>query len=58
MYGSTSGAGSPDKPAFAHARELMVQSALLSSESLAKLDCAELVSGCLGEDGQQRVVGV
>ena len=50
--------GSADEAAFAHARQLMVQSALLPPESLSKLNRTELVTVRLGEDGEHRVVGV
>ena len=50
--------GSADKVAFAHTRQLMVQSALLPPESLSKLNRTELVTVRLGEDGEHRVVGV
>jgi len=50
--------GSADKVAFAHTRQLMVQSALLPPESLTKLDRTESVTLRLGQDGEHRVVGV
>jgi steroid delta-isomerase-like uncharacterized protein len=56
--GSTFATGSADKAAFAHSRQLMVQSALLPPEPLPKLNRTELVTVRLGEDGEHRVVGV
>jgi len=50
--------GSADKVAFAHTRQLMVQSALLPPESLPQLERAESVTVRLGEDGEHGVVGV
>ena len=56
--GSAFATGSADKAAFAHSRQLMVQSALLPPESLSKLNRTESVTVRLGEDGEHRVVGV
>ena len=56
--GSAFATGSADKAACAHARQLMVQPALLPSESLAEFNGTEFVIVHLGEDGQHRVVGV
>jgi hypothetical protein len=56
--GSAFATGSADKAAFAHTRQLMVQTALLPPESLPKLNRTESVILCLGEDGEHRVVGV
>jgi hypothetical protein len=56
--GSAFATGSADKAAFAHARQLMVQAALLPAESLTKLNRTESVTVRLGEDGEHRVVGV
>ena len=56
--GSAFATGSADKTAFAHTRQLMVQSALLPPESLPKLNRTESVTVCLGENGEHRVVGV
>ena len=56
--GSAFATGSADEAAFAHTRQLMVQSALLPPESLPQLDRAESVTVRLGEDGEHGVVGV
>ena len=56
--GSACATGPADEAAFAHARQLMVQSALLPPESLTKLDRTESVTLRLGQDGEHRVVGV
>jgi hypothetical protein len=56
--GSAFATGSADEAAFAHARQLMVQSALLPAESLPQLNRAESVTVRLGEDGEHGVVGV
>jgi hypothetical protein len=58
VYGSTFTAGAADKSAFAHAGQLMVQSALFPPEVLAQLNRTEPVTVRFGEDGKQRVVGV
>ena len=50
--------GSADKVAFAHTRQLMVQSALLPPESLTKLNRSESVTLRFRQDGEHRVVGV
>jgi hypothetical protein len=56
--GSAFATGSADEAAFAHTRQLMVQSALLPPESLPQLNRAESVTVRLGEDGEHGVVGV
>jgi hypothetical protein len=56
--GSAFAAGSADQAAFAHARQLMMQPALLPPESLPKLNRTESVTVRFGENGEHRVVGV
>jgi len=56
--GSAFATGSAHQAAFAHARQLMVQSALLPPESLPKLNRTKSVTVRLGENGEHRVVGV
>jgi hypothetical protein len=56
--GSAFATGSADKAACAHTAQLVVQSALLPSESLPKLNRTESATVRLGENGEHRVVSV
>jgi hypothetical protein len=56
--GSAFATGSADKAACAHTGQLVVQSALLPSESLPKLNRTKSATVRLGEDGEHCVVSV